>query len=424
MAKILGLGGAMLVYIALLSILVNSIVLKATVMRSSVVKSWLGESGIYTAIVNEQANRSEIQQSQVEGAVQLTADDIASAMRDAYDPSGLQKDAENVIDGVYAWLDGSASSPQYNVDFSKRQMAFADQLTQNIAKKVDSLPACESDGTYSSKNFTLFSSTCLPAGVSAVPQLTNFEKGIIDQPQLFPEVVYSGSDLKVKDASGSSVSVATALSWLPKTYKVASYLPYVLGVLVLLIITVFVLFSSSKRYGLRRVAHGLTFVGALTTLAGLALGPLYSTVVGTPVNFLGLDEGYTSTIVNPILKLICSTYSRDFLVIGLSMITPALVIYGALIFTRKKITVVDAEPSELSANEIPMSNDELSVPDIGTKTDQPQAATELPAEETSFTQENLPNSISENQPTTESNFRVKAQPPQRPVTRRPPMIQG
>lgn len=135
-AKILGLGGAMLVYIALLSILVNSIVLKATVMRSSVVKSWLGESGIYTAIVNEQANRSEIQQSQVEGAVQLTADDIASAMRDAYDPSGLQKDAENVIDGVYAWLDGSASSPQYNVDFSKRQMAFADQLTQNIAKKL------------------------------------------------------------------------------------------------------------------------------------------------------------------------------------------------------------------------------------------------------------------------------------------------
>ena len=327
-----------------------------------------------------------------------------------FPPDGLKNDAEGVIDGFYGWFKGNTAGPEFTVDFASRQAQFAKQMTDKLEAKINALPECATSGRFSVQAFDPFKADCRPKGVDLTAELTQFENDLSTSKDLLAKTSFTGSDLKVKNSAGQEEGIASALSWAPKAYKGLLYGPILLIILTVLTSASFIFLSSDRRKGLRRFAGGLMFVGVVMVASGFLLRPAFNKLNSLSSRSLGTQAGFTEHIVNPLFEQMNKSYSRYSIMFGTIYIIPSLLTYGALLLTRhRKETEEDSEPGVERHHvlEEPIeqpSEEPVQMP--ADPTPSQQAVVDLPQVETSGV------------PT------FQARPTQRPVTRRPPMIQG
>lgn len=410
---------ASVTYMLLLFLTAGMLEARLTLADSTTMKGWLVDSGVYKSVVEEVSKNARIDQQKDSTSARLTTQDITDAAQASFSATSVQRDSESIIDGFYGWLKGDTSSPTFKVDLGARQADFAKVLTDKLEEKINALPACTTTGKFTAQAFDLFSSDCKPKGVDLTAKLTAFENDIATNSSILPQTVFTGDDLRLTGSNGSKQSIGSALSWPPRAYKLLLWGPVCIGILTLVAILSLVFLSSSRRRGLRRAAWGLVFVGTVLVVSGFLLGPAFGKLNTWSSKAIGTDGSVNQHIVNPLFEQFNKTYSRYNIIIGVAYLIPALVMYGGLLITRSR---KEHDTTEPQAFEHPRHEYVESEATVDTMPQQNVAN-----EETANFIEEQPTSVPP-QPVAETVPQATATPvarsAQRPVTRRPPMIQG
>jgi hypothetical protein len=409
-------------YVWLLFLSAGAFELKQTFSSPHTLKAWLADSGVYGGVIEEVSKLATIQQKQENSLVQITSDDIVQVAKDSFTSDSVKADAESTIDSFYDWFKGNTGSPEFRIDFTTRQAAFAKEMTDKLEEKIGALPECATTGRFSVQAFDPFEAECRPKGADVTAELTSFEKDLAVSNDILPQRIFTDGDVKLKDASGQETGIGTALAWMPRAYKALIWGPWLLSVLTVVAALSLIFFSSTKRKGLKRFANGLVFVGVIMLASGFLLKPAFDKLNNWSSKSLGAEASFTENVINPLFSEVSSTYAKYNIVIGTAYLIPAIITYGALIMTRHKAS--DEEPNEESegaAMETQTSGHEpVQTEEAHIESEITEVGDGAPTEAVTTPPVGLqPQYQPPQQP-----LRPITRPVARPVTRRPPMIQG
>lgn len=405
-------------YVWLLFMTATTIAAFFTLRDSATIKQWLDDSEVYSNIVDEVSKLATIQQKQESSLVQITSEDIQTTAQQVFTPDTLQSDMENVVDGFYEWFRGETTGPEFSVDFSGRQAAFAKAMTLKLEQKINALPECTNTGRFTVQAFDPFKAECRPKNVDLTEELASFEKELAESKDILPQISYSGDDVTIHEGT-EKVRLASAWPWVPNAYKGLIYGPWVIALLTLIAGLILVFLSTTRRKGARRFASGLLFTGVILILSGFFLRPAFERLNGWSTQSLGGQASFTQNIIDPIFREMNETYSRYSIYFGIGYTIPALITYGVLLITR---------PKKSEDEDTAQDSSEARPAPLNAPTD-PPVTVEQPHENAEpHHMQSAPVAPSENQPPVAQAEPFPpaptAQRTGRVVTRRPPMIQG
>ena len=399
-------------YVLLLALTPAMLSLRFTLAEPATLKGWLDRAGVYEQIVPEVAKLASVERSTEDGAVRITSDDILDSAQAAFPSSTLKKDGESVIDGFYGWFKGDTTGPEFRLDYTEEKNTLAILLATNLKNQLDKLPSCTTTNLLTSQTFDPFTADCRPRSLDTNKIASDFAEDLATTDQLLSETLITGGDIKVGgDRIGSS------LPWIPRVYGLLFWLPWLTAGLMLLSVCTLLFLTKNRRKGMRTVAHGLLLIGSLLLLFGLFARPLSGPLNSTIREFIGAEASINEKIIDPLFEEALTTYAPWNIAFGGGYIALACVCYGYMLLTRTKKE--DSMSGELGEN-------------IDHESDVEQGTTEpvASAHEQTDVEQSPPNQTQrvhaqDGHPTPQPVARQSvAQPVRRPVTRRPPMIQG
>lgn len=193
----------------------------------TVVKSWVEDSGTYSALVSEVVSVSSSQAAN-EGTT-VNAEILDAAANSAFTPLLLQESTEGFFDGTYDWLEGKTETLQFSVDLTAAKQTFADSLTQSADQILTSLPVCP-DGEVV-ENLDPFSATCVPEGFDFSQSADEFTDSIVSSDEFLPEPIVTEQNTLI-DNDGQKQTIDQRLSLAPTLFTLARFgtiLFFVLG---------------------------------------------------------------------------------------------------------------------------------------------------------------------------------------------------
>lgn len=224
------------------------------------IKQTLAQSGVYNSVV---ANALEQAQNSAGATNQISLNnaDVKQAAQDAFSPQVVRQSTEEVIDGVYDWLNGKTAQPDFNVNLTDNKASFAEKVGQAAQQRAFTLPTCK----VAPSSADPLNVTCLPPGVTPAQvgvQAKNAAlnvQGFLEHPNITPASIKSSD-------SGQSVFESGALKDAPERYQKVKKSPTILLILTVLLVLAVIFLSSTLRKGIRRVGVTLVFAGALILL--------------------------------------------------------------------------------------------------------------------------------------------------------------
>lgn len=307
---------ALVILTPLLPLLLFSLALDFGIMRivghSGSIKKIIADSGLYNNVVSDALNQA---QTQPGGNISLSDSAIGQAANKALSPAVLQDSTNQVIDGIYAWLDGKTSQPNFKVDLSGAKSTFARAVGAAAETRAASLPPCNTQPV----SFDAFSTTCLPKGLSApaagqaAQESILSRQGFLDNPVITP-----GS---IKDSNNQSV-FETKFKDAPQQYQRAKKTPYILATLSVLAALGIVLLNSSWQRGLRRVGITMGVVGIVMLLFAWGTTQVVNSRVLAQLKF---DNSLLQADGRALVKNLASSIEHNYWLFGASYMALGIV---------------------------------------------------------------------------------------------------
>jgi len=267
--------------VVLLLLTANTTIFARVTSNPERVKQIVANSGAYEAsaplVIDELIKRNVLES----GPFSLQNDAIQQLAQQVLDGKRVQAVVEPAIDGIYAWLNGQTSVPQFAVNLSSTRDALAGDLAKYQIERISKLPPCQTNNATANTN--ILSLQCKPATSldqtaikQAIDQYLKREGGLLNQP-LTP------SDLDIAKGQATLEKIQNV----PKSFQAAKKLPWLLGVLSLLSAAGVVFLASTRSYGLK-------CLGITLAVAGVVLAAMPS------VNSLIIDEALSSISQNSV----------------------------------------------------------------------------------------------------------------------------
>lgn len=247
----------------------------ATILKRDTIKSWLEEADFYntiTDVVLQTANKDVEQQG--EGGIPIDDPEVKKIVAEAFPPTYLQGTIEKALDGTYSWLEGDTAKPEFVIDLNDAKTRLAEGLSNYAFNRATDLPACSQEQMQamaeSGEDVELLNVECLPAGTDVNAAAATLRNELLNNEEFLEKTTYTGDDLQVTD-NGQEVTLDNSPSFkrAQTAYKIASYAPYIYGVLILLTSVGIFFLKPTKRQGLRLVS--IIFV-----VSGVLLGISYA----------------------------------------------------------------------------------------------------------------------------------------------------
>lgn len=267
---------------------------------SSSVKQTLDQSGVYdnavASIIKENATKS--------GAATQEASDtsavIQKAVADSVSAGYVKEQAGGVLDGLYAWLNGTTSDLNFSVDLAPVKTSLIDNLTKQAAVRVQSLPTCE-PAAQIAPDADAFSLTCLPAGVPSDQIVTQ------TQAQILKSDLFKNSTVTPQTLDSSGQPLAAKLKSFKQGYQTAKQTMYATGVASVLAIVAIILLSRPRQAGVKRAAYALITTGSLGIITALVGKAALQPIIQGLVEKSGSAEGTKITAaVQALVGNICN----------------------------------------------------------------------------------------------------------------------
>jgi hypothetical protein len=237
-----------------------------TVGSPTDVKKLINDSGLYTSVVPSLLDQTKSVSTTI-GNIPTSDPTVRQAANQSLSPKDVQKNAETAIDSIYGWLNGKTDQPNFQINLTSSQAAFADNLANAVQTKAASLPACTTP--YTSTSFDVENATCLPAGVNPQALADQVRSQVNSGQSFITKPVLSANDLK---SEGQNQSVFQN-QWknLPGQYQKVKKTPYILLLLTLLLAVGIVFLSPTWQRGLRHVGWTLAIMGLFMLVLAWAL---------------------------------------------------------------------------------------------------------------------------------------------------------
>lgn len=272
-------------------------------------KRIIADSGIYTNLVPSALKQAS--ESNNENVVSLVDPTVKSAATQVFTPQFLQQSTENVLDGIYHWLNGKAARPDFKIDLSSKKSEFAALVADHARQIAAGLPRCTvaqaqalAQQQVQGSNFDVFKANCLPPGVTPDNAADQVQKELQDNKDFLKDPVITANNLTSGDSRQPFFETPTAKR-IPKYYQWATKTPVILSILTVLVITGIIFLSSSRRRGARHIGVILLVVGAILLVAAYGLGQIKPDKL--------IVNNSNQGITNPVLMQDMRNIAKDFL---------------------------------------------------------------------------------------------------------------
>jgi len=256
---------------------------------TSHLKQWLIESNMYAAVRKEivsQTVKATKEANKNDASITLSTPVVTKALEKSLTQPYLQATAEEILDGTYAWLAGSAPKPTYNIDVDPVKKAFASSIVDSADARLDTLPDCVlPDQATTTDPFTV---NCKPPASVSNQELQRLKKEIVNNKDFLPQDITADTYALSETASSAAGQQPPAQPWyqsvsaLPTVFQWMARGSIIFLVLGLLSVAGVVFCSTSRRNGVRRVGVTMLTSGlalALASAAALMMGGFIRTPV-------------------------------------------------------------------------------------------------------------------------------------------------
>lgn len=370
----LGLFGGVLFFSLIFGVWVQ--VGHSTIGRRDTVKHWLQDSGFYERIVDVVLENADTSAEESGQQIPLNDPQIRSITTSAFSPDFIRQNVEEVLGGMYAWLDGETARPQFSVDLSAAKQQLADGLGNYAASRASDLPACTAEQmqTMDTNNLDILTIPCLPPGVNPALAAADLRNEILSNQDFLGDTSITGDDIKIgNNGQETTLDQNAELQKVQDGYKATKSLPLIAGIVALLCVVGIIFLSGSRIKGMRRA-------GIILLSAGLALGFSFM-IIRASSDFLRdrvTDVGGSSSASQELASGFADTMGRDIssllgwyaLAIGL---TGLVLIVVSIFVGRNKQPSTKNTDREQSA---PITDTPVTQTTVASNTDSRNAAKE------------------------------------------------
>lgn len=205
-----------------IAILANAITIGAPLLavsihftNPSIIKGWLSTSNMYENVVSQSlgliaisSEENEVQATSLEDQFAqnpfIETVDITNALAESITPRFLEEQTSSVIDGMYAWLDGSENEPIFTFSIATKQDEIGVRLGDTLNQKLASLPECLPEEL--TPDFDLIEARCLPPGVSITGEIDRFVDEFTGENGLLSGAEWNQEDIIKREGEESGLS--------------------------------------------------------------------------------------------------------------------------------------------------------------------------------------------------------------------------
>ena len=230
------------------------------------VKTVLRQSGLYESGVGAALDQAQKDQkndtNENKDNIPVNQPQVRTIIEQAFPPSFLQTQIEQVIDHTYAWLNGKDAQLAFSIDFTSAKAQLASGMGSYAEQRLNTLPVCTAvDTSLPANDIDPFTAACRPAGFDVHAASTKVQDNIQNGDFLKDTKIDANS---LKNDQGKSLN--DQLKAVPHAYQRAIMAMYTAGVLALGLAAVVIFLSVERRTGIRRVAIIAISTGAISTL--------------------------------------------------------------------------------------------------------------------------------------------------------------
>lgn len=319
--------------------------LSVHITNPEIIKNWLASTDTYQTIVTQSLDLIEYESFQKEKGSAPIGDtlsenpfiqraDIATAISDTISADFIKTQTEQVIDGLYPWLNKDVSEPSFTFSLKEKQPELAANIGNTLRAQLTALPDCSPSEITAS--FSVLESLCLPPGIDLSAEIDFFVADLAGQDGLLTDAEWTQEDIIKRSESDGGLNenqlklIQTGFTG----FKTGPYLLLAAGVLSIGIL----IYSSKTRFRGFSEAGRTIFSGSLFTfVAALFL----SQFEGFLTSFIGEVDSSESTVraaravFEPVLEVIIkdvasltAVLSGTTLAIGAFMVGASLLMKG------------------------------------------------------------------------------------------------
>lgn len=307
------------------------------------VEKALEESGVYTQIVSSAIDSSQKEQTDPTAKSLLEDPEFKTIAQKTFSPGLLQSSSENIINGLFAWMQGKTTEPEFKIDLSAAKNDLATNVAAYAEKRANSLPACTLQQLRQLNPDTdLLSLPCLPPGANVKALSAQYSQQFLNNDDFLSDPVITNKDLP-KNKEGKSFTEQA--SFVPSAYKAVNVGKWILSVFAIGLAVLLIFIRRNRLAGVKHVAWALIGSGAFLAISVA----VYWYMFDRANTLKGIENAIQAGLVRGVLSLVNSFasilfwFAFGYLVVGV----------GTLLFLRfrpKRTVVAEAPSTESKIN--------------------------------------------------------------------------
>jgi hypothetical protein len=240
------------------------------------IKTTVSGSGIYKDVVPAVLEQSEKNASNSDNnSISLNDPEVKLAASQTFDSGFMKQSSENIIDGVYHWLNGASPKPDFKIDVSAKKTQFANNVAAQAKQRTQHLPQCPlSVSPASIENTDIFKLKCLPYGITPAMVEHNLKQEVLSSQDFLDKPVITANTIQSNDSSKDIFN--NQFKNVPVYYQKAKIAPIILALLIVLAIVAIVLLSPNHLHGVRRVSIILIISGVTVMIFAFVFNKVIS----------------------------------------------------------------------------------------------------------------------------------------------------
>lgn len=304
---------------ASLLFLTSAVVFSSIGAKPEKVKTILRDSGVYQKTPGVLYDSVEQENRDRQTDIDLSDPAVKQAALDSFSPAFFETSAEAALDGTYGWLEGKTSQAEFVVDASGPKNKFIGQVVDIEVARVNKLPVCSFAQLrqIDPRSVDIYNLDCLPPGINVDAAAKTAKAELKNNQEFLGDTKLDARD--IKNQSGQPLLGAD--SSLPKNFRLAKNLAWLLAVLSILLATGIYLASPDKRKGSKQIAKILIGVGFLTLLAPIVIKFLN----GKLLPAVSPDK-LVSEIITPVIRQFNSAAAPIYYLLGGIMLAAGILL--------------------------------------------------------------------------------------------------
>ncbi len=324
---------------------------------SGQIKQSLEESKLYDSVATtiiDSASKESAGQGVEQSASPFQQQAVQDAAKKALSPTFLQTSTEQIIDGIYGWLQQKTPQPEFSIDISAPKQQFINSVGDYAVERASQLPICTIQQLRQLEGDPdPLTAPCVPSGFDVSAWRAQVEAelnkpsesgetNILQQSTLSPETL-------PKDENGKTAvqNLTENADNLPKVFGVISMLPWIFTALAVVSALSFVLLQDDKRHGANKLAITMVVIGGLLLLGILLTNFFFGKVASSEA--IAQADANLQQPLSDLVRSLSGAFNQRLSAFGIGYAILGAGIFAWLYFTKPKDETNDKTSSNPEA---------------------------------------------------------------------------